>query len=253
VTDFGGVAATSSRTPSFRQGDLTAVLLDLDGTLIEHTRDIGDLCRETFGTFEQELAPVTHEEFWETFWPKNRDTWYMMVDGVLSGDVARLYSFVNTLRALDADERLAAPMLEDWEGRIIAATCLFDDALSTIQRLRSAGLRLGIVTNGYTAMQSRKIHYHRLAGLMDFVLISEEAGVHKPEKAIFDLALGKAEATAQQSLFVGDTPASDIDGARNAGLHAVLMDPLDIWSDYCSDGVPKIRRLGKLLPLLGLV
>ncbi len=229
------------------------MLLDLDGTLIEHTRDIGDLCRETFTTFAQELAPVPQEEFWETFWPKNRDTWYMMVDGVLPGDVARLYSFVNTLRALETDERLAAPMLEDWEARIVAATRLFDDTRSTIERLRSVGLRLGIVTNGYTTMQRRKIHHHRLASVVDFVLISEEAGVHKPEKAIFDLALGKAEATAERSVFVGDTPAADIDGARNAGLHAVLMDPRDTWSDFQGDGVPKIRKLGELLLLLDLI
>jgi FMN phosphatase YigB (HAD superfamily) len=168
---------------SFREGDLAAVLLDMDGTLIEHTRDLPDVCRETFAAFEEELAPVTQESFWETFWPRNRDMWYMMVDGVLSGDVARLY-------------------------------------------------------------------------FMDFVLISEEAGVHKPEKAIFDLALGKAETTAERSLFVGDTPSTDIDGARKAGLHAVLMDPRDKWSELegagVPAGVPKIRRLGELPPLLGL-
>ena len=106
--------------------------------------------------------------------------------------------------------------------------------------------------NGYTAMQSRKIRYHRLADLVDFVLISEEAGVHKPDKAIFDLALGKARVTAKQSLFVGDTPSTDIEGARNAGLHAALIDPRDTWTDFESDGVPKIRRLGELPALLGL-
>ena len=73
MTDFGGVVATSPKVPSFRGSDLTAVLLDLDGTLIEHTRDIRDLCRETFDVFFQELAPVTQEKFWETFWPKNHD------------------------------------------------------------------------------------------------------------------------------------------------------------------------------------
>ena len=233
--------------------DLVAVIFDLDRTLIEHTRDIRDLCRETFDTFADDLSPVTLEEFWGTFWSKNRDTWYMMVDGVLAGDVARLYSFVNTLRALRVDERLAGSMLEDWEGRIIAATRLFDDALPVMERLRRADLRLGIVTNGYTAMQSRKIRHHRLAAKVDFVLISEEAGLHKPDKAIFDLALAKAGATAQRSLFVGDTPSTDIDGARNAGLHATLIDVDDARTDFQNDGVPKIRRLEELLPLLGLV
>jgi len=232
--------------------ELVAVLFDLDGTLIDHTRDIQDLCGETFAAFAQKLAPVTQERFWETFWNKNRDTWYMMVDGVLSGDVARLYSFVNTLRALKADECLAGPMLEDWEKRIIAATRLGDDALSALAGLRAAGLRLGIVTNGYTTMQSRKIRHHRLAAHVDFVLISEEAGVHKPDKAIFDLALAKAEAAAERSLFVGDTPSADIAGARGADLHAVLIDTRDTWTEFQREGVPRIRRLGELLLLLGL-
>jgi putative hydrolase of the HAD superfamily len=232
--------------------DIGAVLFDLDGTLIEHTRDIEDLCNETFDAFEDGLALVTAGRFWETFWAKNHDMWYMAVDGVLTGDVARLYSFVNSLRALKVDDQLAKPMLEDWEERIIAATRLFDDALSTIGQLRSVGLRLGIVTNGFTTMQSRKIRHHNLDTRVDFVLISEQVGVYKPDRAIFDLALARAGVAASQALFVGDTPSSDIEGAQNAGLHSVLIDVRDTWTQAAMDGVPKIRRLTELLPLLGL-
>ncbi len=237
MTDYRGVAA---------------VLFDLDGTLIEHTRDIRDLCLETFNAFAERLAPLSRERFWETFWLKNHDMWYMTVDGVLTGDVARIYSFINTLRALKADERLAEPMLQDWEGRIIAATRLFDDALPTMRRLRSADLRLGIVTNGFKTMQNRKIHHHSLAVQVEFVLISEEAGVFKPDKALFSMALDRAGVSARQALFVGDTPSTDIEGARNSDLHAVLIDPHDTWSQVDSDQVPKIRRLSELTVLLGL-
>jgi 2-haloalkanoic acid dehalogenase type II len=233
--------------------DIGAVLFDLDGTLIEHTRDIEDLCHETFDAFEDSLARVTADRFWKTFWDKNRDMWYMAVDGVLTGDLARLYSFVNSLRALKVDDYLAKPMLEDWEGRIIAATRLFDDTLSTIGQLRSVGLRLGIITNGFTTMQNRKIRHHDLDTQMDFVLISEQVGIYKPDRAIFDLALARAGVSARQALFVGDTPSSDIEGARNAGLQAVLIDVRDTWTQVAMDGVPKIRRLTELLPLLNLI
>jgi len=232
--------------------DISAVLFDLDGTLIEHARDIRDLCRETFEAFAEQLAPVTEERYWETFWSKNHDMWYMMVDGVLEGDVARRYSFVNTLRALKADERLGGAMLQDWEDRIIAGTRLFDDTLSVVGRLRSEGLRLGIVTNGYRTMQRRKIRHYGLEAHVDFVLISEEAGAHKPDKAIFDIALARVEVAAHQALFVGDTPTSDIEGACSAGLHPVLIDPRDTWTEMGSDEAPKIGRLSELLPLLGL-
>lgn len=232
--------------------DLAAVLFDLDGTLIEHPRDIRELCRETFDAFADWLAPLSADKFWELFWPKNHDLWYMVADGVLTGDLARLYSFVNTLRALNADEHLAEGMLRDWEERIVAGTRLADDALPTIERLRSAGLRVGVVTNGYTTVQRQKIDYYRLDTYVDFVLISEEVGAYKPERAIFDMALANAEVAARRALFVGDTPTADIEGARQAGLHAVLIDPRDSWSEFTDERVPKLRRLGELLTLLGL-
>jgi phosphoglycolate phosphatase-like HAD superfamily hydrolase len=118
--------------------DIAAVLFDLDGTLIEHTRALDDLCRETFEVFGDELALTTAARFWEAFWPRNHDLWYMMVDGVLSGDVARLYSFVNALRAVQADMGLAEAMLQDWELRIIDAS-LPGGAGRFHHRLRGAG------------------------------------------------------------------------------------------------------------------
>ena len=210
--------------------DIAAVLFDLDGTLIEHTRPIIDLCAETFDAFSGQLAALSSDRFWETFWPKNHDLWYMVVDGVLGGDVARHYSFVNTLRALKADENLAGPMLEDWEGRIMAATRLFEDTLPTLDRLRAAGLRLGIVTNGFTTVQTRKIRHHGLESQVDFALIAEAVGCYKPARGMFDLALAQAGVSAPRAVFVGDTPSSDVEGARKAGLHSVLMDPKDIWA-----------------------
>jgi putative hydrolase of the HAD superfamily len=171
---------------------------------------------------------------------------------VLSGDVARLYSFANTLRELEAGAGLAASMLDDWEGRILAATRLFDDALPTMANMRRAGLRLGIVTNGFATMQRRKLRRHCLEEEVDFVLVSEEVGMFKPAPGIFEHALELAGAAPGQSLFVGDTPASDIDGARNAGLHAALMDPRGVWAAGEYDGVWRIERLQELLEWLGI-
>jgi putative hydrolase of the HAD superfamily len=231
---------------------ITAVLFDLDSTLIEHTQDLKDLCNETFSAYSNKLPDINPEEFWDLFWSKNYDMWHMMIDGVITGDVARRYAFANTLRALQADLTLANPMLKDWEERIIAATRLYDDTLAVIERLRSSGIRMGIVTNGYTSMQRRKVHYHHLDAYMDFVLISEEVGIHKPDKAIFDRALAQVSARPYNALFVGDTPDTDIEGACNAGLHPVLVDPNDVWDEIEDERILKIRRLSELLPRLGL-
>ncbi|NJN93674.1 MAG: hypothetical protein HC875_06080 [Anaerolineales bacterium] len=79
---------------------ITTVIFDMDGTLIKHTWRLSQLTETLFARFAERLAPLTHDEFYDCFWPRNEDMWYMMVDGVLDGDTAARYSYANTLRAL---------------------------------------------------------------------------------------------------------------------------------------------------------
>jgi len=229
-----------------------AVLFDLDDTLLERGRSYKAILRDVFDLFAADLAPVTWERFWEAYVPRAFDLWYMMVDGVLSGDVAQRYSFVNALRFLGADEGLTTGIVEERDKRIIEESYLVEDALTVLDELRGAGKRLGLVTNGYTEMQRRKIEHHGLEQRVDFVVISQEVGSFKPDKAIYTLALSKAGASAAEAVFIGDSLNTDIAGARGVGLPCVLYDP----HQKHQDGVePKpdhtIRHLTELLSLLG--
>ena len=54
--------------------------------------------------------------------------------------------------------------------------------------------------------------------------ISSLAGAVKPAKKIFSHALDQHMLIPQEALHVGDHPIEDFEGARQAGLHAVLID-----------------------------
>ena len=60
--------------------------------------------------------------------------------------------------------------------------------LDALRRLRRAGWRIGIVTNGRTDNQAAKIRNTGLAGLVDGWAISEEAGVRKPDLTVGSVA-----------------------------------------------------------------
>ena len=96
--------------PDYAQ--ITTIIFDLDGTLIEHTWQLSRITETLFARFAADLAPITCDEFYDLFWPKNEDMWYMMVAGVLTGETAAKYSYINTLRALGQDTGLAEPMPE---------------------------------------------------------------------------------------------------------------------------------------------
>lgn len=126
---------------------------------------------------------------------------------------------------------------ENWE--------LFPDVAEVLIELRGRGYRLGIVSN----WDSRLITISMSLGLgsmTDFIIASAAAGMEKPDRRIFDLALTRAGTTAGRALHVGDDYEADILGARAAGVDAVLID---------RDGdavrpVQTIRSFSELLTIL---
>ena len=60
--------------------------------------------------------------------------------------------------------------------------------------------------------------------MLDVVVASLEEGVEKPEPMIFKIALDRLGADPAETLHVGDSPLDDVQGARNAGLKAILLD-----------------------------
>ncbi len=237
---------------------IEAVFFDLDETLIEQGCTFDALLVDTARGFAGRLGSVAPEAFAAAFWPHAIDMWHMMIEGALPGNVARRYSFRNTLRELGLDLGLDAPLCAAADQHIVGASTLFDDALPVLSGLRDAGLAVGIVTNGYAEIQHGKIARHGLDAYADFVLVSEEAGSHKPDTGIFHQAIARAGARPGNAVFVGDLLGTDILGALNAGLHAVLFDPHGRAEKQRREhpGLPDptctIETHPQLLPLLGL-
>lgn len=79
--------------------------------------------------------------------------------------------------------------------------------------------KIGIITNGFTALQQIRLERTGLRDHFDLIVISEEVGVAKPHPHIFDYALEQAgNPDRSRVLMVGDTAESDILGGMNAGL-----------------------------------
>lgn len=94
-------------------------------------------------------------------------------------------------------------------------------AIELIDMLKQEGKHLAILTNGFTALQERRLRKTGLLGKFDHVVISEQVGTAKPAKEVFDhtFSLWRLEEHQRRHvLMVGDTLASDILGGANAGI-----------------------------------
>ena len=126
-----------------------------------------------------------------------------------------------------------------------------DGARETLARLRSRGVPVAILTNGWTPLQQKKIARalgDAAHGLT--VLVSDELGAVKPARAAFDALVAALGVPREHVWYVGDNPVGDVTGALAAGLRAVWFD----WEglSYPQDGPPPTLRIASLRELEAL-
>src|SRR5258706_11663278 len=154
-------------------------------------------------------------------------------------------SHANLVRALGAPDSLvpnlvAATRVSDRWNPVRPGTREF------LQNLRQRGHRLGIISNsdGRIGVMLASVG---LDDLFESVTDSTIAGFEKPAPGIFRAALESLSATPESSVYVGDIFSVDYIGARNVGMHAILM---DVCGAYRDRGLPRIEALGELPALL---
>jgi putative hydrolase of the HAD superfamily len=106
-------------------------------------------------------------------------------------------------------------------------------SIDALRELASLDVHLAIVSNADGDTEQRLREYgicQRGPGAgaeIDAILDSTVVGVAKPDPRIFELALDALDVPPERAMHVGDTPGADVDGARAAGVHPVLVDPYD--------------------------
>lgn len=121
----------------------------------------------------------------------------------------------------------------------------YPDALPALEELRAAGLRLVIVSNWDCSLPDW-LGPTGLLEAVDHVISSAEAGAAKPDPAVFARALALAGATPSQALHVGDSLVNDVEGARAAGIRAVLI----VRHGPLPPAMEAVRSLGELATLV---
>ncbi len=117
------------------------------------------------------------------------------------------------------------------------------EAGPTLAALARLGCRVGLASNFDVRLRGVA------AGLSELrpvgpIVVSSEVGWRKPAAEFFHAIRQEARMVPEKILFVGDDPINDYDGARAAGLAAVLYDPRGACRDAA---VRRIARLGDLL------
>jgi putative hydrolase of the HAD superfamily len=110
-------------------------------------------------------------------------------------------------------------------------TCLHLPGLEPmLQTLQAQNRKLGIITNGPSPFQEKKIQAMGIAHYFSVVLVSTAEGVAKPDPEIFWRAADKLGVKPAETVFVGDNPQADMKGAQVAGMRTIWK-RVDHWGE----------------------
>ncbi|HEX3272580.1 MAG TPA: HAD-IA family hydrolase [Ktedonobacterales bacterium] len=143
-------------------------------------------------------------------------------------------------------ERLVTAVVEAFEHA--SSYRLYPDVVPALRRLREHGLQLGVISDWGIGL-GLILRHHDLIDYFDFAVVSAAVRHSKPDPALFQTALARANAIPDYAVHVGDAYLLDVLGARAAGITPVLLDRARRY-DAAQLDCPVIHDLYGLLTLL---
>lgn len=227
------------------------VFIDLDDTLWDFTENSNLTLRKLYNEYKilEELFP-DYNEYDEMYHLKNSELWNLYHYGKVSQEYLKVERFrwLLSQKRADCDFTVLANEMNDWYlDRLAYCDRLVDGAEELLQRLSKRFL-IGIISNGFNDVQYCKLRSANIERYIQRMIISDEIGVQKPDKRIFDYALQEVGASVDEVIMIGDNADADVKGAINAGWKAIFfnrrgIDSTDINCDMMVKSLSEITDM----------
>lgn len=229
-----------------------AVLFDLDDTLFDH-----DYCSRSalwsLGEEHPALSAAPWEELRRSYSRLLEEVHARLLDGEFTLDEARRERFRRLFAELGEEppDELVRRAAEGY-GRAYRQSWRAVPGAEELLRRVGERAKVAVVTNNLLREQQDKLSVLGLERYVDALVASEGVGVAKPEPEIFRVALKCVGCAPEEAVMVGDSWASDVLGARAAGIPAVWLNAHGV---ECPDPslAREIRSLEPAEKLLELV
>lgn len=112
-------------------------------------------------------------------------------------------------------------------------------------------VKMGIITNGFTELQQKRLDNTQMSHFFDIVVISEQIGAAKPDRQVFDYAFALMdEFDRTKILMVGDTLASDILGGNNSGIDTCWLNTFNLKNETNIKPTYEINTLNQIIEIV---
>lgn len=219
-------------------GPFTSLLFDMDNTLF----DLVSAKMRACGEVTRRIGAGTAEDLFSYFLRKQGGF----------EDPGNIRDFMMDHSCYDYDLYMECVSL--YREEKLRYLALYPGVKDTLLLLKASGFRMGIVTDAHLPDTSLRLGRTGLARFFDHIITHENTGAHKPSTLPFLCALVRLNATAKETVLVGDSPRRDIAPGVVLGMRTVYARYGDRFSRPTRDGGADhaIDSFDELLGILGL-
>ena len=201
------------------------LFIDLDDTIYDFSAASEESFRETYDLLQYCRFFDSFEHYMSIYKPHNLELWRIYGEGKITKEELnrRRYSYPLEVVGIDNPE-LAATFCREALSRIPTKGPLMPGAIELLEYLRPK-YRMFILSNGFKELQSRKMQAAGIDKYFDRLILSEDIGVNKPNRELYDYALQETGSKLEESLMIGDMFDTDIVGASNIGMEQIYYNP----------------------------
>lgn len=203
------------------------LFIDLDDTIWDFQANSKLSLRQVYDEFSLGRAFTGYEQFEKLYMTANHELWEEYHHNRVTKDFLIVERFARPFReagsALSGDMDFIMALNHRYLDVLAQQKNLVPGAVELLEYLTKRGYPLYILSNGFAEVQSRKLESGGIAYYFKRLILSDEIGVTKPDRRLFDYALQIVGAEASETLIVGDNYDADILGAMNAGWSAIYF------------------------------
>jgi putative hydrolase of the HAD superfamily len=201
------------------------LFFDLDHTLWDFETNAKETLQELFSLHRlHEIVTPDFTLFFEKYSYHNKKLWDRYHHGFITQEELKWKRMWHTLLEFkQGDEKLSKQLSAEFLEILPTKKKLFPHTVEILNYLTRKQYKLHLITNGFDKVQWRKLDNSGIGHYFSSVITSEGACCLKPDKAIFDFAIGKAGCCYKESIMLGDNLDADIQGAMNAGMDTVFV------------------------------
>lgn len=225
----------------------TSIFFDLDDTLVDNKGAQKRSIYTTLNSFFKglEYSKKTIGENWQAISNYYYDLYFKGVINLETQRKNRITQLCSDFN-LKIDEVDISSFYNEYYNVYLEECITFSDVANCLNHFKN--YNLGIISNGLYEIQRTKLKNNSIEDFFDFIITSDNIGINKPDKRIFEAAA--AQVADSTCFYIGDLFEIDAKGALDAGFNSIWLNRDNLKIDNPDRRIHIINTLKDLPSLI---